>query len=814
MKTYYSLLWAVFLLCVTTINVRAQDATDIRLFGERTEPTSISILPGGDYLILGSFDSLIYTGNTNLVRSGRDFMMRVDSSYNLKWVRTYNYALDHHLIDPYGRIWLCSSYLFAGSFDLTGQLPIPGSGSGSFIARYDLNGHMDFVRSLADDFRPSDMTSDNQGNIYIAGSIVDSADFGGGPVPFYPGWHGDACFVKLDTAGDYLWAKTAGAPPDLLCCFEGDYFQSIVVDNAGNIYVNGNFTDGSWFDTIQIQDTVNGTQGILAKYNAAGQIQWVEDCGDTPKDIEVDDDGNVYAIISGRGRLIGDQTVPAGVQGYNLIVAKFNSSGHTLWQLHDMSSNNYNSGLAKMLLGEDGMLYVSGSFRDTLKIDGQEFLQDCSNVNGGLIMALDTGGHVHWAKTTCGPRTGYGEFSADGCNIAILGSYSDYANADSLTLHIDTFSVPSVLDNEVFLVNVAINNCGFISYDTIWPGDVNADGVVTNVDLLYLGVAFGNSGYSRAGASINWTGQECQSWSSNFNSIPVNLDNADCNGDGVVDLADTLAIGQNYGLTHQKGGSQQRTGGAPLMKLTLANGPVMPGETAIFNVTLGDVVTPATDFHGVSFTIVFNPDLLDTATVNYTAKNSWLGQPNVNLISLQTKPASGNSIEVASTRIDRVNQTGQGVIGQLKAKLLDYGINKDSTITLSQELVFDIVDAQGIDVSENLLPINTASDTFAVSKDTIISVIDDTTGIIDLNQTYFSLYPNPANGRVNLQLTPEALANGPVHFDLYSLLGEHLLTRQITTVNNSIELDQKKGVYFYSVTVNGISHSGRLVLLE
>ena len=41
----------------------------------------------------------------------------------------------------------------------------------------------------------------------------------------------------------------------------------------------------------------------------------------------------------------------------------------------------------------------------------------------------------------------------------------------------------------------------------VWPGDVNNNGVVNNVDLLYLGFAHGHVGPARPGPSSQWEEQ-------------------------------------------------------------------------------------------------------------------------------------------------------------------------------------------------------------------------------------------------------------------------------------------------------------------
>ena len=86
----------------------------------------------------------------------------------------------------------------------------------------------------------------------------------------------------------------------------------------------------------------------------------------------------------------------------------------------------------------------------------------------------------------------------------------------------------------------------------IHPGDTDNDGDVDALDILPLGIYFLEHGDSRSAATMGWFSQEVTSWA----SYPANY--ADCNGDGVVDEKDIIAIGVNWGQTHGDGLSKYR----------------------------------------------------------------------------------------------------------------------------------------------------------------------------------------------------------------------------------------------------------------
>ncbi|MDG1765960.1 MAG: T9SS type A sorting domain-containing protein, partial [Flavobacteriales bacterium] len=81
----------------------------------------------------------------------------------------------------------------------------------------------------------------------------------------------------------------------------------------------------------------------------------------------------------------------------------------------------------------------------------------------------------------------------------------------------------------------------------VWPGDLNHDGVVSVADILPIGYFYDITGPERPNASLAWQGQNCPIWGtgSGFPGDGFYRVFADGNGDGVVNLADQVAVGFN-----------------------------------------------------------------------------------------------------------------------------------------------------------------------------------------------------------------------------------------------------------------------------
>ena len=79
---------------------------------------------------------------------------------------------------------------------------------------------------------------------------------------------------------------------------------------------------------------------------------------------------------------------------------------------------------------------------------------------------------------------------------------------------------------------------------TVHPGDCDNNGVVNESDVLPVGVYFLQEGAPRENASLSWQPQISSLWEDSSAAY------ADGNGDGFIDETDVIAIGINWGNTH------------------------------------------------------------------------------------------------------------------------------------------------------------------------------------------------------------------------------------------------------------------------
>ena len=146
---------------------------------------------------------------------------------------------------------------------------------------------------------------------------------------------------------------------------------------------------------------------------------------------------------------------------------------------------------------------------------------------------------------------------------------------------------------------------------TIWPGDVNNNGVVNSIDALLWAYAKGSTGEERPDASLFWEEQDLGApWNDNFPE-GINYAYADCNGDGIIDILDFIVLDLNEDEEHgiYQGetsvvGSEQMTPvvwlGDELSEDTIS---LVIGEEINVPVYLGNEQDVIGNFFGISFLI-------------------------------------------------------------------------------------------------------------------------------------------------------------------------------------------------------------------
>ncbi|MEO8447792.1 MAG: hypothetical protein ABI528_09870 [bacterium] len=138
-----------------------------------------------------------------------------------------------------------------------------------FITKIDASGNFLWLKevpqtaTITGDAGKADINSisvDLQNNIYFCGFLRMSIDWGNNIITTAPGFSPDVLLLKLNSNGNIIYGKTAGGN-------SSDRADCISLDNAGNVFISGNFGTAASFDKVFVSGSGN-LNSFLAKMSS------------------------------------------------------------------------------------------------------------------------------------------------------------------------------------------------------------------------------------------------------------------------------------------------------------------------------------------------------------------------------------------------------------------------------------------------------------------------------------------------------------------------------------------------------------------
>ncbi len=305
---------------------------------------------------------------------------------------------------------------------------------------------------------------------------------------------------------------------------------------------------------------------------------------------------------------------------------------------------------------------------------------------------------------------------------------------------------------DVLLVTIIIfGHIPILFGQQVWPGDINNNGIVNNIDVLYWAVAKDATGASRPGSSTNWEGQNLPAtlWGQSFPN-GLNYAYADANGNGRVDDADKEVIDRNFGQVHgQIVPDDYATGNPatdPVLLLTTDEPVVPPGETLLADLSLGSSTDQITDFYGIAFTLRYDPDAVSNqgnAVRLDILADSWMnGQGNEKVIQMVKNDRDLGIAQIAIVRKDGQAVSGFGEIGTISIVMEDIVLGRSKATVTDIKLVDRKLADAPVAPSELDFWLDTERTTPATDR--------------PITRSGIRMYPNPAAGQqITLELENE-----------------------------------------------------------
>lgn len=615
-----------------------------------------------------------------------------------------------------------------------------------------------------------EVKTDYLGNFYLVGNLNINAN-----VSFPTGTHQsnnlgkyDICIVKLNPNGAFQWGSFFGGVED-------EFLSNLIIDNSGDIIIYGG--------TYQNINLGGGVDVFVAKFNNSGQLLWSSNYGgngnDLPGNISIDNQNNIY--FTGRtdsesGIFFNGHQSQFNQADTSLthFLVKFSSLGIVEWGTYYGEGNEYSPPFCKVDFS--GNVYLVGYTKESLLIPYDGF----QNV-------ISSGGFAHYIA----------KFNSNG--IRQWGSYFKVNEFNNLSF--DTNNNLYLSGTAWFTDNIALNGFqnvhgggyidGFlvkISQElTVWPGDADVNGIVNNYDVLVLGQFYEEQGLARPNPGSLFQEEIAFPWGLN-QSNGENIVHGDCNGNGTIDSFDVEVIDLNYGLLTAKG-DDTKGGNIPLF-LQLNADTSLEGDTVQLKVILGDAFMEANDVYGIAYTINYNSTHVKNDMLKIDYNPSWL-TPNNNRISLfKTFPAQ-NAMDVAQTRIDRVNTSGFGEIATITVVIEDDLHGKKRNV---METAFFLSNVRLVNINNEEIGVNVSSPSILY-----IDTGGTSVGINDLQNLNVSVFPNPFENQLMIEFEKQTEARVFV----YNINGQVIFSKEIQEQTFSINTAQwNTGAYIVEIVTD------------
>jgi PKD repeat protein len=336
------------------------------------------------------------------------------------------------------------------------------------------------------------------------------------------------------------------------------------------------------------------------------------------------------------------------------------------------------------------------------------------------------------------------------------------------------------------------------SCDFVWPGDANDDAIADNLDILDIGIANGATGTTRANATLNWIGQPSAAWGQTLLS-GTDYKWVDCDGNGIIQPADTNAVVQNFGLTHNNrlSAPAEYSGAYADLVVTLNQDSLAAGSPGTLSISLGSSSVQAGNVYGVAFTLTFDGTQIDATSFGMNLGTSWMGTVGTDLMGVVLSPgAASNSVQVAITRLNQVDApTSFGPIAAMGFMTTNTLVATGNTAGVT----FGISNVTVLAANESTQQVNTYSDSVIVADPAVL------TGIETPEVAEISAVPNPFHESVQLTL-PAAAQGKNCDVTLTDATGRVVLSQQVQN-SSVVTLERgqlETGIYFCTARADGV----------
>jgi len=349
------------------------------------------------------------------------FTQNLDYVWAKKSGGTYTESGNGVATDAVGNVVVTGTFFSSSiTFDNITLTKSDSLSASMFVAKYSPDGNILWAKRAS---TPSpymetygySVVTDADGNVYVSGDLVgDSITFDNQTIVLPEPYNQASFLVKYNAAGLFVWAKMA---------LNGRAATSVAMDDSGNLFVSGIFSNQIDFDGILIH-SVGSCYGIfLAKYGSSGNLMWANATNysfagnGTPDAMSnalcTDNNGNIYLTgFFGSDTMFFDASHAVYVVNNesvrNVFLAKYDNNGNALWATGAVSKPSLFrlSGNGVKAIGDH--VYLVGEFEGDSVQFGNNIISKTDAFSEIFITKYDKWGNNIWANSLGTESIDYG----------------------------------------------------------------------------------------------------------------------------------------------------------------------------------------------------------------------------------------------------------------------------------------------------------------------------------------------------------------------------------------------------------------------
>ncbi|MCL4275779.1 MAG: SBBP repeat-containing protein [Anaerolineales bacterium] len=377
------------------------------------------------------------------------FVSKLDINGNFVWARRLGGVETDQIydmaVDTIGNVYITGYFEGTVDFGLgAGVSSITSAGERDiFICKLDSNGNLLWAKRMGGTSfdEGNGIIVDANGNVYTTGYFIDIADFdpGAGTFNLVSAGSWDIFISKLDTDGNFVWAKRmGGAGSDISKAIAMDANNSIII--TGNFQLTADFNPGAGIHNLV---SIGNDDIFVSKLDKDGNLVWAKQIGGTGSEeglsVAVDSTGNILTTGfitsnaptdfdpgSGTYYLIGNGN-------YDIFISKLDSGGNFVWA-KSIGGQNYDVGYS-IAVDSDDNIFTTGYYSfQTVDFDpglGTFYLENAGQ-SDIFILKMSNGGELIWAKSIGGTSSdrARGVHLDSSNNIYVTGYFSHTVDFD------------------------------------------------------------------------------------------------------------------------------------------------------------------------------------------------------------------------------------------------------------------------------------------------------------------------------------------------------------------------------------------------